>query len=543
LFDRAIRKFRSDLGLHLQHAEWCKQQKSWTRLGRVYAEALQIFPRQAGLWIEAASHEFFGPNRSIRNARVLLQRGIRLNKHSEELWVEYFSLELHYAQTLKGRRQILLQPSQDDPTTAGNDEAASAKEEYKLAEIILRNAIGAIPGSVKFRLRFMDTCKRFPSTNFLMEYIQESMKRDFASEPESWIARALFEAERCRNGPSNVDGNEGSGDKQANGEGSEEEENSSPATERPSKKARTAKADDPVVAVLQEAILSLPTEEMFIQAFRFAQDYLNELDYDGSETAHTSIQAVQRFVDDLWKVAGEYTSPDLALEHTQYLLHSGDTVGAVATIQQYCTVPAPAGTKKIVPAKAWILWASLVPRERQRGVLERALNSMSMDRPDYMEVLLQHFGAQIADDVDEHDERGSSHLFDTLQKILLLAPKTTDDIVVATDTGLEFGLSSVFQAYRAYLDHASKKKTSGMQAARRIYTAILFQSTVRLTEGNLDDVKSFVDRCLQLEQLNASSGDGQKRLRRLYDKALEIFCGTSLEGSYRQERNEKSVYA
>eukprot|EP00536_Pseudo-nitzschia_multiseries_P009943 jgi/Psemu1/134593/gw1.290.51.1 len=58
LFVRAIRKFRGDLSLHLQHAEFCKLVKSWTRLSRVYAEALQVFPREAGIWIEAASHEF-----------------------------------------------------------------------------------------------------------------------------------------------------------------------------------------------------------------------------------------------------------------------------------------------------------------------------------------------------------------------------------------------------------------------------------------------------------------------------------------------------
>jgi U3 small nucleolar RNA-associated protein 6 len=107
LFVRVIRKFRGDISLHLRHATFCKDVKSYTRLGRVYAEALQIFPRESGLWIEAASNEFFGQNRSVKGARVLLQRSLRINERNQELWLQYFTLELHYAQTLKGRQRIL----------------------------------------------------------------------------------------------------------------------------------------------------------------------------------------------------------------------------------------------------------------------------------------------------------------------------------------------------------------------------------------------------------------------------------------------------
>jgi hypothetical protein len=557
LFDRAIRKFRSDLSLHLQHAEWCKQQNSWTRLGRVYAEALQVFPRQAGLWIEAASHEFFGPNRSVHNARVLLQRGIRLNEHtSEELWIEYFSLELHFAQTLRGRRQILLlepPPSRDneDQTTAT---MAAAAEEYKLASIILRNAIRAIPTSVQFRLRFMDTCKRFPTTDFLMEYIQYSMKKDFASEPESWIARALYVAEKERRRcltPRNDDEPPPKRAKAAIATSGDQEEN-----------------NDSVVANLQEAIRSLPTEDMFLQAFRFVHEYQNEvLEFTGSSDRSASvIKSIQQFIDDLWKSVGDYTSADLAMEHTQYLLRAGKSQKAIDTIQKYCTTTTnltsdkPPKQPKVVPAKAWILWTSLSPREKQRGILKLALDSVSMDRPDYMELLLQHFGAQLAaetynnsddDDDDDDDVSDSSsstfkELYDTLQKIILLAPKTTDDIMIVQDTtteGLDFGLSSIFQAYCAYLDYivaACNETTMRMCQARKVYTAILFQSTIRLTEENVDDVKAFIDRCLKLEH---TSGGDSKRLRRLYDQAVEIFTGTSLEGMYRQYRNDKAVYA
>eukprot|EP00978_Attheya_sp_CCMP212_P027549 scaffold92334_cov29-Attheya_sp.AAC.1 len=119
IYQRLLRKFRSDVSLHLQYAACCKAMKSFSHLGRVYAEALQVHPRCITLWIEAASHEFFdnitdasnegglAGGGSIRSARILLQRGLRLNPHSQELWLQYFSLEFHYIQKITGRRNVL----------------------------------------------------------------------------------------------------------------------------------------------------------------------------------------------------------------------------------------------------------------------------------------------------------------------------------------------------------------------------------------------------------------------------------------------------
>jgi U3 small nucleolar RNA-associated protein 6 len=504
LFVRAIRKFRSDISLHLQHAEFCKEQKSFTRLGRVYAEALQIFPRQAGLWIEAASHEFFGPTRSIRNARVLLQRGLRLNETSEELWLEYFSLELHYAQTLKGRRQILQQKVSPEQSLE------AAKEEYKIPAIVLKNAMKAIPHSVQFRLQFMDTCKRFPNTEFLMEIIQKSMERDFDKEPECWIARALYEAERkSRSDGTEIEKNEGNDDE---------------TTERPLKKARIPEGTDSVIAVLEEAVETLPTDDMLLQAFRFAKDYQKELGYQDADEA--SIAGVEKFIQSIWRKADTVTSPDLAIEHVNYLMNSENVEEARETIKEFCM------SQNFAPAKAWLLWTRLTPRKKQKAILERALRKLSMDLPDYMVILLQLFGAEIESNAED------KKLFDLLQRILLLAPKTVEDVLVE-DTGLEFELSTVFDAYLACLVHLNKQ--SGIRGARKVYSAVLFQSSVKLSEGNVDGIKRFLDTCLEMEQ--AAAPCDSKFLRRLYDKAIEIYGGTSLEEGYRQDRNDKAIFA
>ena len=42
LFQRILRKWKSDVTLYIQHAEFAKKSKSHKMLGRIYAEALQV---------------------------------------------------------------------------------------------------------------------------------------------------------------------------------------------------------------------------------------------------------------------------------------------------------------------------------------------------------------------------------------------------------------------------------------------------------------------------------------------------------------------
>ena len=593
LFVRVIRKFRGDISLHIRHATFCKDVKSFTRLGRVYAEALQLFPRESGLWIEAASNEFFGLNRNIKNARVLLQRSIRINgNNSEQLWLQYFTLELHYSQTLKGRQRILYPEDQDNKDQEEHDSDIDGDKEgdddhvegdthdyYKIPLVILRNAIVAIPKSIDFRLQFLDICTKFPDTNSLMNYVQNSMNVDFGTtEPKSWIARAIYEVDKQKQDNNNN-------------------------YEPKSKKARTSdgnKKVDPVVKVLQEAINAIPTSEMLIQAFRFAEDYRNEIlllssDNDDDDNANdvgagasaAVEEEVNGFIRNVWTKAEGMDSSELVMEQTHYLLNTNNNVDeAVKIIKAYCTKSrrngsgSGNGTGNAPPCDAWILWTSLVtPLRKQKTILERAVRTISMDtHPDYVTVLLQLFGAQmkimmITEDDDNHDDeeelllKNEKSLFDTLQKIILLAPKTVNDVRVE-GTGLEFELTDVFTAYLACLNffffRSSRKNNrssnsstnggrgdGGIQGARSVYESVLFRSTVTLSNDNVEKVKIFIDRCIKLEQqelldTTTTSTAGKKKKRqhlcKLYDKAVEIFKGTSLEDSYREDRNEQGFF-
>jgi U3 small nucleolar RNA-associated protein 6 len=511
LYVRALRKFRSDLSLHLQHADFCKEMSAWTRLGRVYAEALQVFPRQAGLWIESASQEFFGPTKSISNARILLQRGIRMNTTCEELWLEYFSLELHYAQTLRGRKQILQGKDGVDETT------------YKIAHIVYKNAIQAIPDSVPFRLRFLDTCRRFPLTEEVMGNIQSTLQRDFDSQPESWIARAMYAAERHANLELTKMEQTAAEDGDGGGSESEEDNDDDDDEDRPFKKQRRVDTD-PVVVVLEEAIAKIPTDEMYLQSLRFARSYQTQL--EAGESKEKARQQVSSFCGKLFEQAAGHTSPEFALEHADYLGNLLQSDEAISVLDNFCSSP------KHANAAVYIRLAKLCGANAA-SILQRAVDRIPINNPDHMRVLLQLCGALLGDGKDVHT---------VFQRILLLAPGFPDLVAEDVDD-VSFGMRSVADTFLPYLQFALQR--SGTEGARKVYAAALFQSTQKVDQGNLEAIQAFVDKCIQVEELESEkekTKTSKARLRRLYDKAIELFRDTSLEDVYREKRNERVIY-
>ena len=534
LFARAIRKFRSDLSLHLLHVDACKRHLSWTKLSRVYAEALQIFPSQEGLWIEAASYEFFdGPRKSIRNARILMQRGVRkLARTSQNLWVEYFSLELHYAQTLRGRRQILLHGGRDGDGTGGDQGSESEQKDenhnaevsdYKIATIVYKNAIQSIPDSIEFRLRFLDTCRKFPDTQALMNMIQEQVQRDFGSQkPDAWIARAIYQAEQTETVMVPKD----------KAIPDDPEEPHETKSKRPTKKARTK---DRVVAVLEEGMEAIDTYEMKLHAFRFAMRYTFEQEELGNRD---SVKQSQELADSIIKAcSGQTVSPDLALEQVEYYLAQGDTKQAMDVLETFCSK-----SEGGAPSTLWIRWASLFDQKnhsKAKHVLNRAIGQIPLGKSDHMIVLLQYFGCLLKEKTSD-----KATLNDTFQRILLLAP-TAWEVNIEDVSEYWFGIRCLAQAYLEYLKLATshqQQESLGPKVARKVYESVLFQATIKLsTEDNFNFgyLQTFVDEVLQLEEVSTK----RTELCRVYDQAIHIFRGTFLEKHYRQCRNDGAIYS
>lgn len=221
-------------------------------LGRLFARALQLHPRNAGLWIKAASWEMFDAGNSS-SARALMQRGLRINPGSRSLLLQYFRLEFCYVQKLAGRREVLgLEGGDGDGDGAGGTggaevgvegggesagresmdipeleaeegqggdtsldvvkqaaEAAAAARAARPAPVmnaiarrfykgavplaVYRAAIKAVPGDVGFRAEFLRCCVTdFPSLgDEVAGAVLSSIAQDFPESCEAWEVRAL----------------------------------------------------------------------------------------------------------------------------------------------------------------------------------------------------------------------------------------------------------------------------------------------------------------------------------------------------------------
>ncbi|KAL3672299.1 hypothetical protein V7S43_002957 [Phytophthora oleae] len=218
IFDRVLFKHRGSIELWLQYVAFCKREGSSRVLSSVFSRALQSHPRSAELWIEAASYEF-GVNLNVDSARVLMQRAIRLNKHHQKLWLEYFRLELLYAQKLAMRRQVLrldeeVEKPVDDGSTVLIDELPEEKEAQEeevseemtakmnarklvlqgaIAKIVYTNAVAAIPDDIAFQLKFVEIRDLFGSLTAakLSDVILQDCLESFPESEQVHAAKAL----------------------------------------------------------------------------------------------------------------------------------------------------------------------------------------------------------------------------------------------------------------------------------------------------------------------------------------------------------------
>lgn len=429
LYQRTLRKFHYPLEVLLCYANFAKETKSFKVLSRIYAEGLQHHPRECGLWIEAASFEYFGyvaqdyesttsstttttttihskiAGSSIHNARVLLQRGLRINKSSAELWVQYFALELHYVQKLWGRKEVLAGSNDNnhhdrEGDDEGRDEAMSSS--LLPSKVIYENAIQAIPSDIQFRLRFIETCGMFPRTQTLVDNIMEGVSRDFGSSVEGWVARISYaddfgRREEGRSGGKKVaSGNESGGDVgflgmvDQDGTIPWEQSNVSGEEDYPIKKTKKARlekspvsGDDPALALLQEALDAVPTPSMYLEGARFLRmrirrltsdncgeniivettnedgvSYLRNMDEDVKGMLHRHATLLEELYNSATSKGISCSSTALILDQVDYLLnvakdpHKAETVLRNAV---YASTPKDGNDD----ARLWIQWAEL----------------------------------------------------------------------------------------------------------------------------------------------------------------------------------------
>jgi tetratricopeptide (TPR) repeat protein len=574
LFRRTLRKYnKEDVSIYLQYADVCKQLKSWNKLPQVYAEAVQIHPHTTGLWIEAASHEFFH-RQSISSARILLQRALRINKSAKDLWWQSLALEFHHIAKMQGRKAVLkLKTDDEEGGTADIGDLKSPM--YAIAKIVYDNAIEAIPNDVSFRLGFLDLCRTFPYTENMEAYIMETIRRDFQDTPKAWVARAAHILEKQQNRDDENDqigftvAPEGSSDEEDGDESSSNNEASGPVRKRQKiKDSSDTEVTDPVLAILKEATVSVSTSEMYLECIRFARFYWEKAGevISDPKTLQSTRKHILGFIQDLFEDASKdeaIYSSTLALEHAEYYIHRDMNQEALQLLTKYLeavieTNP-PAGNLTLL----WLRLATLSFQEESavaaRPVLRRALKHTPITHPDYLTLLLENFGAELAVSESEDDNIDNrKDVTELFQQILLVSAAgsvanagTSDDDTELSERTPTFGVSSVAEACLQFAMYCVKA-IGPLEGVRKAYKMVLLQSNfVESRDGKtMEDIESlsaFFDKCIEVEETHAKnragkSKSGQKkdrlRLRQLYEAAIHLFKDIpSLADKYHQGRN------
>lgn len=542
LYVRAKRKWKDDLSFHLQHAEFAKEKKSYSMLSKIYAEALQIHPRNAGLWIEAASHEYFGyvtgegdgqeitRGGSIRNARVLLQRGLRVNPNSQELWLQSFSLELHYIQKIRGRKEVLKVVGNDSKSEVTNDdgeqdEEAEEEDELeslvknaKLPRIIYKNAIKAIPGNVMFRVRFVEQCKLFPETQIIVDEIMESIETDFGNVEEAWISRAKISMDL------------GKDREIKKGFMVEPEKDDDHKKKRKRDDSAQSPGQAEPLCILDEATDSIRTPKMYLETISITKWFINHIlekekdDNELSEETKRQVSDIGLFMKRMITKARRYdiVSPELSVECASILLQLGHPSDAVEYIEQAVNNNAECKAS----ALCWLKYAQVKSEVAQRptvfcNIIRKALDLLPLNSDGYKLLLSQLFVCLLElsslERTAAHDEE-LSLLYD---KLLLIDHKIQkkEDMV---DEGIT--LPSLCSAYINYAINKGEESLS-----RKIYHKIIFGSNYtqlpNKTTEEISGMHTLYQQSIDIEKSDTQQKYETKRrkLISIFDAAVEFF--------------------
>jgi tetratricopeptide (TPR) repeat protein len=569
LWVRTLRKYRSQVDLYLQYASFCKEQNSFSRLTACYQEALRFHSSHIPLWIEAASFEYFD-NHSLPAARILLQRAIRLYPHNGRLWVQHFTLELHAAVKLRGRRTILHNKDErrdSSDTSDGvvvnvdkSESSSSSHEDYQIAVIVYDNAVASMAktassssgsSTVDWRLECLRACAQFPDTLALQRHIVASLERDCVEEPTAWIARAMYQhQEQQQQQPSN----------------------------RVSKRQRVSptitaaeshnESSDAVLDIIREGAATLRTEPMMLQAVQFLRHYANlktEDDADESspddqatnhgndyfDTLPSHVASVHSLLRSLFLDAqtwGCYTD-QVALSHADYLasldIVLDRDVGPIAVLENH--VRQQEQVSKTPSATVWIRWANL---EHSEGygiehaikVLKRACRAIAIHEPGHAMILGQLFSAYIHDVRNDHHPRS-----DTLQQLLILSTTVEQHDV---EYPVVESLPNLPTAVRHYL--LFSKVNEGRAVYQRNIDALLSSTNFfsQWVKRHTEVVRLLLEDLIYEEEASLSSPATQSRpikaprLARLYETAIQTFRPhfPDLAEEFRQQRADHVLY-
>lgn len=502
----------------------------------------KIHPRNTGLWIEAASHEFFGyvandtdggmsGGGAIKNARVLLQRGLRINASSQELWLQSFSLEFHYIQKLRGRREIL-QLGLKKVVSEGDDERDSLHEDAKLPRIIYNNAIKAVPNDVEFRLQFVDSCRLFPQTDDVVTEIMASIEEDFKNLEEAWIARArhALDSKELKSVQgfltANVDTDVSRKRKRSDGD---------------TTKYLT------MLTILDEGIKTINSAKMYLDTILFLRSYIETLSNNSfgegaSEMLKMRLSKVTIFLRKTLTKAIEcdVATPEFVIASTDVLIEIGYPKEAFDFITRMTNEKVDCRNN----AWCWIKRAEIVERlsclsgeesekwesyNASSRILRKALKVIPIHSGGYLLILSRFFLTLLVTSSPASQKEVSS----TFEKILLLNHNK-----VLKESENDVCLPNVFLAYLQY--NICK---GDMQRARQVYKQVVFNSNyVKTSIGTIEEMeamKVFFDASISIEKTSVNSNDLMSSKIKSNNGVIKHLYGAAI--AFFQQRGQEDI--
>ena len=183
LFTRVLRRFKSDLRLWLQYADFCKRAKHYSRLSKCITKAVRIHPRCSGLWSLGAWTALTFDS-DTHAARVLLLTGLRMLPDDQHLWLQLCRLEiLHIYKVQKRQAMLKLNFFEEKDDSSCNEEKMS----YTEARLVYTHAIKQIPNDLDFRCQFIELLRDYKDTEALQEFIYHGLREEFADDPLVWL--------------------------------------------------------------------------------------------------------------------------------------------------------------------------------------------------------------------------------------------------------------------------------------------------------------------------------------------------------------------
>eukprot|EP01111_Echinosteliopsis_oligospora_P001778 TRINITY_DN12604_c0_g1_i1.p1 TRINITY_DN12604_c0_g1~~TRINITY_DN12604_c0_g1_i1.p1 ORF type:complete len:645 (-),score=116.96 TRINITY_DN12604_c0_g1_i1:147-2081(-) len=220
IFRRCTSRLRSK-GIYLQFIEYCRKIHNTDLLRSIFSSAIQAFPNVAEFWVSAAKFEI-KQNKNIVASRTIMQLALRFTPNSQELWLQFYILELMYWRKMmrrlskdnlealkpkegqidlakvlpKGKEEDKPNPHVETYSVSG-DPVKDIKKNIVVSPFFLcaipiaiyKNATKALPSLLTLRLKFLEIARRFKADR-LTDFVCASILSDFPLDERAIAAVA-----------------------------------------------------------------------------------------------------------------------------------------------------------------------------------------------------------------------------------------------------------------------------------------------------------------------------------------------------------------